>query len=88
VDPGETLLRLVTQSVAPSRGLRHVAQGGVRSCRTSEASSRCRRYIEAPDEFVDTAVTARRDLDRIFNTGGVSALVGNTYGRPKLQCHR
>jgi hypothetical protein len=27
--------------------------------------------------------TARRDLDRIFNTGGVAALVGNTYGAAK-----
>jgi hypothetical protein len=29
------------------------------------------------------AETAREDLDRIFNTGGVAALVGNTYGAPK-----
>jgi hypothetical protein len=40
--------------------------------------------IEAPgDEFADTAETARRDLDRIFKTGGVAALVGNTYGAAK-----
>jgi hypothetical protein len=35
------------------------------------------------DENADTAETARRDLDRIFNTGGVAALVGNTYGAAK-----
>ena len=29
------------------------------------------------------AETAREDLDRIFNTGGVAALVGNTYGAAK-----
>jgi hypothetical protein len=29
------------------------------------------------------ADTAREDLDRIFNTGGVAALVGNTYGAAK-----
>jgi hypothetical protein len=35
--------------------------------------------IQPPgDELGDTAETARRDLDRIFNTGGVAALVGNT----------
>jgi hypothetical protein len=34
------------------------------------------------DEQADTAETARRDLDR-FNTGGVAALVGNTYGAAK-----
>jgi hypothetical protein len=40
--------------------------------------------IDAPgDELADTAETARRDLDRIFNTGGVAALVGNTYGAAK-----
>ena len=33
--------------------------------------------------MADTAETARRDLDRIFNTGGVAALVGNTYGAAK-----
>jgi hypothetical protein len=35
------------------------------------------------DENADTAETARRDLDRIFNTGSVAALVGNTYGAAK-----
>lgn len=35
------------------------------------------------DEDADTAETARRDLDRIFNTGGVAARVGNTYGAAK-----
>jgi hypothetical protein len=40
--------------------------------------------IEAPgEELADTAETARRDLDRTFNTGGVAALVGNTYGAAK-----
>jgi hypothetical protein len=40
--------------------------------------------LNAPsDELADTAETARRDLDRIFNTGGVAALVGNTYGAAK-----
>lgn len=29
------------------------------------------------------AETARRDLDRIFTTGGVAALAGNTYGAAK-----
>jgi hypothetical protein len=34
-------------------------------------------------EDSETAETARRDLDRIFNTGGVAALVRNTYGAAK-----
>jgi hypothetical protein len=34
-------------------------------------------------EDSETAETARRDLDRVFNTGGVAALVRNTYGAAK-----
>jgi hypothetical protein len=59
---------------------------------TYEAAERLKRSfdggaeikVKAPgDELADTAETARRDLDRIFNTGGVAALVGNTYGAAK-----
>jgi hypothetical protein len=39
--------------------------------------------IQVPGELADTAETGRHDLDRIFNTGGVAALVGNTYGAAK-----
>jgi hypothetical protein len=35
------------------------------------------------DESKEMAETVREDLDRIFNTGGVAALVGNTYGAAK-----
>ena len=43
-----------------------------------------RSEVEAPDdENADSAETVRRDLDRIFITGGVDALVGNTYGAAK-----
>lgn len=35
------------------------------------------------DESKEMAETAREHLDRIFNTGGVAALVGNTYGAAK-----
>ena len=34
-------------------------------------------------EDSEMAETAHEDLDRIFNTGGVAALVGNTYGAAK-----
>jgi hypothetical protein len=34
-------------------------------------------------EDSEMAETAREDLDRIFNTGGVAASVGNTYGAAK-----
>jgi hypothetical protein len=35
------------------------------------------------DQRLKGMLTDRRDLDRIFNTGGVAALVGNTYGAAK-----
>ena len=35
------------------------------------------------DELADTTETARGDLDRISNTRGVAALVGNTYAAAK-----
>ncbi len=34
-------------------------------------------------EDTEMAETAHRDLDRIFNSGGVAALFGNTYGAAK-----
>jgi hypothetical protein len=49
-----------------------------------EASAREGTNLEPlGDENADTAETARRDLDRIFNSGGVAALLGNTYGAAK-----
>jgi hypothetical protein len=50
-------------------------RGGVRSCRKLAHDA-----DELKIEDSETAETARRDLDRIFNTGGVAALVRNTYG--------
>ena len=53
-----------------------------------EAAERLKRSFDAGaveiDEGNEMAETAREDLDRIFNTGGVAALVGNTYGAPKM----
>jgi hypothetical protein len=51
--------------------------------RLKEAHEKGTNIEALGDENADTAETARRDLDRIFNTGGVAALVGNTYGAAK-----
>jgi hypothetical protein len=62
--------RLLEEAYEAAERLKQAHEGGVQ--------------IEAPgDGYVDTAETVRRDLDRIFNTGGVAALVGNTYGAAK-----
>jgi hypothetical protein len=77
VDPGETLLRLVSQSAARvdlySRLLGEAY----------EAAERLQRAQAAPQSDLLAAETARLDLERIFNTGGVGALIGHQYAADK-----
>jgi hypothetical protein len=80
VDPGEVLLRLVTQSAARAERYAMLLEEAY------EAAERLKQAHDAgPIKIEDSemAETAREDLDRIFNTGGVAALVGNTYGAAK-----
>jgi hypothetical protein len=82
VDPGEVLLRLVTQSAARAEHYSRLLQEAF------EAAERLKQAhdggaLEIDEDNEEVAETARRDLDRIFNTGGVAALVGNTYGAAK-----
>jgi hypothetical protein len=84
VDPGEVLLRLVTQSAARAEHYSRLLQEAFEAAERLKQAHDAGAPIEAPgDELADTADTARRDLDRSFNTGGVAALVGNTYGAAK-----
>jgi hypothetical protein len=80
-DPGEVLLRLVTQSRKRADLYAHLLQEAF------DAAERLKRAHDAGainvDEDNAMADTAREDLDRIFNTGGVAALVRNTYGAAK-----
>jgi hypothetical protein len=75
------LLRLVTQSAARAERYAILLEEAY------EAAERLKRAFDAGaleiDEGKEIAETAREDLDRIFNTGGVAALVGNTYGAAK-----
>jgi hypothetical protein len=56
---------------------------------TYEAAERLKRSFDggalAIDECTEMAETAREDLDCIFNTHGVAALVGNT---PRCTCRQ
>jgi hypothetical protein len=73
VDPGEVLLRLVTQSAARVEfygRLLGEAYGAAERLRAAEAT---------PESDLLEAETARLDLERVLNTGGVAALVGHTY---------
>jgi hypothetical protein len=70
VDPGEVLLRLVTQSAARAEMYARLLQEAFDAAeRLKEAHVRGTNIEALGDENADTAETARRDLDRIFNTG-------------------
>lgn len=83
VDPGEILLRLVSQSAARAEHYARLLE---------QAYDAAERLATAKGDLLDgplkgdgemrsaVADQAREDLDRIFTTGGVAALVGNTYG--------
>lgn len=84
VDPGEVLLRLVTQSAVRAEMYAELLRDAY------EAAERLKAAHEAQDLLLTEASVdedgeraavqqARLDLDRIFNIGGVSALIGQTY---------
>lgn len=73
VDPGETLLRLVTQSAARCEFYAGLLQ------QAYAAAERLRAAEELPDGGGDLAHTARLDMERVLNTGGVAVLIGHTY---------
>ncbi len=73
VDPGEVMLRLVSQSAA------RVDMYSRLLAEAYEAAERLKAAEQAPQSDLLEAETARLDLERIFNTGGVSALIGHTY---------
>jgi hypothetical protein len=82
VDPGEVLLRLVTQSAARAEHYSRLLQEAFEAAERLKQAHDASMQIDAPgDELANTAETARRDLDRIFNTGGVAALVGKQHVR-------
>ncbi len=72
-DPGETLLRLVTQSAARVETYSRLLGEAY------EAAERLRGIEEAPTSDLLAAETARMDFERVMNVGGVAALVGYKY---------
>jgi hypothetical protein len=82
VDPGEVLLRLVTQAAARAEHHSRLLQEAFEAAERLKQAHDAGAQIEAPgDELADTAETARRDLDRIFNTGGVALSATHTEQR-------
>ncbi len=72
VDPGETLLKLVTQSAARVEFYAGLLQ------QAYAAAERLREAESLPDGGGAQA-TARLDMERVLNTGGVAVLIGHTY---------
>ncbi len=91
VDPGEILLRLVTQSAARVEFLADLLRQAYEAADRLQVAHEAEKLIVADlepgwDDARDkpipppaAAQAAAEDLRRIFNTGGVSALIGNTY---------
>ncbi len=81
VDPGEVLLRLVTQSAARvelyARLLGEAYEAGERLQAAAQASARDANAAGADQ------LTAVQDLRRILTTGGVAALIGFKYDATK-----
>lgn len=84
LDPGMTLLQLMTQSFQRARlygGLLEEAYEAAERLQAAEGelSNTSPSTLPGTEQSVADRERASADLQRIFNTGGVAALVGNTY---------
>lgn len=85
VDPGDVLLRLVSQSAARAERYSRLLEEAYDAAERMKKAHAAGQVFETAEESEETAAAeqARDDLKRIFNTGGISALIGNTYGDSK-----
>lgn len=84
VDPGEVLLRLVSQSAERAERYAGLLSDAYDAAERLRQAHDAHEFVVSADEdggdSVPAAVqAARADLDRIFGVGGVAALVGHTY---------
>jgi len=81
VDPGEVLLRLVSQSAARAELYAQLLSEAYDAAERLKAAHDAEELVEVAehDDEPATAQAARDDLRKIFTTGGVAALIGNTY---------
>lgn len=92
VDPGEVLLRLVSQSAARAQLYSRLLEQAYDAAERLKVAVEAERLIVTDlDEDTDEegnplkpdVQQARADLARIFNTGGVAALIGHTWDATK-----
>jgi hypothetical protein len=77
-DPGVTLLKLVTQCAARCELYARLVK------RAYDAAERLSAAEQAPEGGdLLAAESARLDLERVMNTGGVGVLIGHTYAADK-----
>lgn len=82
VDPAEILLRLVSQSAARAELYGHLLQEAYDAAERLKAAHDADRLTFTADGDEDSTAAeqqAREDLHRVFNTGGIAALVGKVY---------
>ncbi|WP_052373124.1 hypothetical protein [Amycolatopsis taiwanensis] len=86
VDPAETLLKLLSQSAARAEHYSRLLADAYDAAERLKTAHDAHQLLttgrgDSGDEDTEPAAVqqARGDLDRIFTTGGVAALVGNTY---------
>ncbi len=93
-DPGEVLLRLVTQSAARVQRYSALLEEAYEAAERLSKAQEVHRLLDESQLDSEPTVDpetgnmvyehpaiqqAKADLDRIFNVGGIAALVGNTY---------
>lgn len=85
VDPGEVLLRLVSQSAARAERYARLLEEAYEAAERLKAAHDAEELVETVEGIEETSAmqVARDDLRRIFSTGGVSALIGHTYDSSK-----
>lgn len=85
VDPGEVLLRLVAQSAARVELYGQLLRDAYEAAERLQRAHVSELVVETPEGEHDLAriQVAREDLRKIFATGGVAALIGNTYSDAK-----
>lgn len=85
VDPGEVLLRLVSQSAARAERYARLLEEAYAAAERLKTAHDAEQLIETPEGVEETSAVqvARDDLRRIFATGGVAALIGHTYDSSK-----
>lgn len=82
-DPGQTLLKLITQSAARAE---HYAALLEQAYDAAERLKAAEQPVDGMPPSVDSSADRDRallDLERVFNTGGISALIGHEYAADK-----